>query len=358
MGDRYDAIVIGTGQAGPALAVRLAKAGRKTAIIERKLFGGTCVNNGCIPTKTLIASARAAQVARSGSGWGVVVPPGVHVDMPAVKARKDAVVRQSRDGVADWLKGTPGVTVIEGHARFEGQHAVRVGDRLLEAPQIFVNVGGRASVPAITGIADVPYLDNVTMMDVDTLPRHLVIVGGSYIGLEFAQMYHRFGSRGDGRRNDVAADRPGGPGGVGRDQGDSGSRGNQDPAQGGVPCGSPSRRWRRRRRRVRGGAARDRRLASAARDGSPAEHRRPWLRARRHRARRARLHRRRRPVAARTSRGSGRSATSTAVARSRTRRTTITKSSPRTSSMAKRAASRTGFRRTRCSSIRRSAAPG
>ncbi|HEX9300919.1 MAG TPA: FAD-containing oxidoreductase [Casimicrobiaceae bacterium] len=194
MSDHYDAVVIGTGQAGPALAVRLAKAGRKTAIIERKLFGGTCVNNGCIPTKTLIASARAAQVARTAARWGVVVPPGVRVDMAAVKARKDAVVRQSRDGVADWLKGTPGVTVIEGHARFEGQHAVRVGDRLLEAPQIFINVGGRASVPAITGIADVPHLDNVTMMDIDTLPRHLVVVGGSYIGLEFAQMYRRFGS--------------------------------------------------------------------------------------------------------------------------------------------------------------------
>jgi len=194
MSDHYDAIIIGTGQAGPALAVRLAKVGRKTAIIERKLFGGTCVNNGCIPTKTLIASARAAQVARTAARWGVVVPPGVRVDMAAVKARKDAVVRQSRDGVADWLKGTPGVTVIEGHARFEGQHAVRVGDRLLEAPQIFINVGGRASVPAITGIADVPHLDNVTMMDIDTLPRHLVIVGGSYIGLEFAQMYRRFGS--------------------------------------------------------------------------------------------------------------------------------------------------------------------
>src|SRR6266496_5060971 len=194
MSDHYDAIVIGTGQAGPALAVRLAKAGRKTAIIERKLFGGTCVNNGCIPTKTLIARARVAQVARTAASWGVVVPPGVRVDMAAVKARKDAVVRQSRDGVADWLKGTPGVTVIEGHARFEGQHAVRVGNRLLQAPQIFINVGGRASVPAITGIADVPHLDNVTMMDIDTLPRHLVIVGGSYIGLEFAQMYRRFGS--------------------------------------------------------------------------------------------------------------------------------------------------------------------
>jgi pyruvate/2-oxoglutarate dehydrogenase complex dihydrolipoamide dehydrogenase (E3) component len=194
MSDNYDAIVIGTGQAGPPLAVRLAKAGRKTAIIERKLFGGTCVNNGCIPTKTLIASARAAHVARTGGGWGVVVPPGVRVDMAAVKARKDAVVRKSRDGVADWLKETPDVTVIEGHARFEGRHAVRVGDRLLEAPQIFINVGGRASVPPITGIADVRHLDNVTMMDVDTLPRHLVVVGGSYIGLEFAQMYRRFGS--------------------------------------------------------------------------------------------------------------------------------------------------------------------
>ncbi len=194
MSDNYDAIVIGTGQAGPALAVRLAKASRKTAIVERKLVGGTCVNNGCIPTKTLIASARAAHVARTGGGWGVVVPPGVRVDMAAVKARKDAVVRKSRDGVADWLKETPGVTVIEGHARFEGQHAVRVGARLLEAPQIFVNVGGRASVPAITGIADVPYLDNVSMMEIDSLPRHLIIVGGSYIGLEFAQMYRRFGS--------------------------------------------------------------------------------------------------------------------------------------------------------------------
>ena len=123
MSDRYDAIVIGTGQAGPALAVRLAKAGRKTAIIERKRFGGTCVNNGCIPTKTLIASARAAHVARTAGGWGVVVPPGMRVDMAAVKARKDDVVRASREGVTKWLRDTPGVTVIEGHARFEGAHA-------------------------------------------------------------------------------------------------------------------------------------------------------------------------------------------------------------------------------------------
>ena len=194
MTDHYDAIVIGTGQAGPALAVRLAKAGRKAAIIERKRFGGTCVNNGCIPTKALIASARAAHVARTAGAWGVVVPPGVAVDMRAVKARKDGVVRQSNEGVTAWLKGTPGLTVIEAHARFESPRSVRAGDAVLEAPQIFVNVGGRASVPPIAGIDQVPYLDNVTMMDVDTLPRHLVIIGGSYIGLEFAQMYRRFGS--------------------------------------------------------------------------------------------------------------------------------------------------------------------
>jgi pyruvate/2-oxoglutarate dehydrogenase complex dihydrolipoamide dehydrogenase (E3) component len=194
MSEHYDAIVIGTGQAGPALAVRLAKAGRKTAIIERKRIGGTCVNNGCIPTKTLIASARAAHVARTAGGWGVIVPPGVEVDMRAVKARKDGVVRQSNEGVAAWLKHTPGVTLIEAHARFETPRIVRAGDTLLEAPQIFVNAGGRASVPPITGIEQVSYLDNVSMMDVDTLPHHLVVVGGSYIGLEFAQMYRRFGS--------------------------------------------------------------------------------------------------------------------------------------------------------------------
>ena len=194
MSERFDAIVIGTGQAGPSLAVRLAKAGRRTAIIERKRFGGTCVNNGCIPTKALIASARVAHVARTASAWGVVVPPGSAVDMRAVKARKDAIVRKSSEGVTRWLKETQGLTVIEAHARFEAPHAVRAGDRLLEAPQIFVNVGGRAAVPPLTGIGDVPHLDNVSMMEVDFLPRHLLIVGGSYVGLEFAQMYRRFGS--------------------------------------------------------------------------------------------------------------------------------------------------------------------
>jgi pyruvate/2-oxoglutarate dehydrogenase complex dihydrolipoamide dehydrogenase (E3) component len=192
---QYDAIVIGTGQSGPALAVRLAKAGRKTAIIERARFGGTCVNTGCVPTKTLIASARAAHVARHGADLGVMIAGEIRVDMARVKARKDRVVEQSAHGVADWLRKTPNLTVIEGHARFDGAHAVRVNGELLQAQQIFINVGARAQVPGIPGIADIPYLTNSSMMDVDFLPQHLLIVGGSYIGLEFAQMYRRFGSQ-------------------------------------------------------------------------------------------------------------------------------------------------------------------
>jgi pyruvate/2-oxoglutarate dehydrogenase complex dihydrolipoamide dehydrogenase (E3) component len=195
MSEKYDAIVIGTGQAGPPLAVRLGKAGRKTAIIERKRIGGTCVNNGCIPTKTLIASARTAHMARRGADFGVVIDSPIRVDMQRVKARKDAVVTQSNTGVTNWIKGAPNVTLIEGHARFEDPHSVSVNGRLLEAGEIFINVGGRASVPNMPGLADVPYLDNSSMMDVDFLPEHLLIIGGSYIGLEFAQMYRRFGSR-------------------------------------------------------------------------------------------------------------------------------------------------------------------
>jgi pyruvate/2-oxoglutarate dehydrogenase complex dihydrolipoamide dehydrogenase (E3) component len=194
MPENFDAIVIGTGQAGPSLAVRLAKAGRKTAIIERKLFGGTCVNVGCIPTKTLVASARAAYVARHAADYGVHIEGPINVDMRKVKARKDAVVAQSNHGVTQWLKGTPGLTVIEGHARFESPHSVRVGERLLQSEQIFINTGGRAVVPDIPGVHDVPHLNNSSMMDVDFLPAHLLIIGGSYIGLEFAQMYRRFGS--------------------------------------------------------------------------------------------------------------------------------------------------------------------
>lgn len=192
---KFDAIVIGTGQSGPSLAVRLASSGLKTAILERKLFGGTCVNVGCVPTKTLIASARAAHVARNAADYGVMVDGAIHVDMAKVKARKDAVVRQSSQGVATWLKGTANLNVIEGHARFESRRTVRINGDLLEADKIFINVGGRALIPDIVGLAEVDYLTNSSMMEVDFLPEHLVIIGGSYIGLEFAQMYRRFGSR-------------------------------------------------------------------------------------------------------------------------------------------------------------------
>jgi len=194
MATTYDAIVIGTGQAGPSLAVRLANSGMKVAIIERKRFGGTCVNTGCIPTKTLVASARAARIARTASEYGVVIDSSVAVDMKRVKERKDAVVRGSNEGVEKWLKSTENLTVYEGHARFAGAHQLRVGDEPLDADRIFINVGGRASTPPLPGLNQVSYLNNSTMMDVDFLPEHLIVIGGSYVGLEFAQMYRRFGS--------------------------------------------------------------------------------------------------------------------------------------------------------------------
>jgi len=194
MATKCDAIVIGTGQAGPSLAVRLAGTGMKVAIIERKRVGGTCVNNGCIPTKTLVASARAAYVARRAGDYGVTIRSLIAVDMKKVKMRKDAVVRLSSEGLEKWLKNTRNLTVIEGQARFADAHRVRVGDELLEADKFFINVGGRASIPPFRGIDQVSYLNNSTMMDVDFLPEHLIVVGGSYVGLEFAQMYRRFGS--------------------------------------------------------------------------------------------------------------------------------------------------------------------
>ena len=192
--ERYDSIVIGTGQAGPALAVRLAKAGRRTAIVERHLFGGTCVNVGCTPTKTLVASARVAHMARRAADFGIRLNDAVIVDMAQVKARKDAVVRESSEGLSRWLRKTRGLDVIEGHARFEGPHAIRVGDRVVEADRFFIDVGARANVPALEGVHDVPYLTSSTILDLDRVPAHLIVVGGSYIGLEFAQMYRRFGA--------------------------------------------------------------------------------------------------------------------------------------------------------------------
>jgi pyruvate/2-oxoglutarate dehydrogenase complex dihydrolipoamide dehydrogenase (E3) component len=190
----HDAIVIGTGQSGPALARRLVAAGQKVAVIERKFFGGTCVNTGCTPTKALVASAYAAYLARRARDYGVTMAGPVSVDMKAVKARKDAIVEPSRRGVERSLRNLEGCTVYEGHARFVADKKVAVNGSMIEADRIFINVGGRASVPPIPGLDQVPYLTNSSMVDVDFLPAHLVVLGGSYIGLEFAQAYRRFGS--------------------------------------------------------------------------------------------------------------------------------------------------------------------
>ena len=195
MAIRFDAIIIGTGQAGPSLAARLAGKGMKVAIIERKLFGGTCVNTGCIPTKTLVASARAAYMARRGQEFGVTLEGSITVDMKRVKERKDGVVAKSNQGVENWLKNTENCTVYEGQGCFEDSHSLRVGEALLEAEKIFINVGGRAFVPPFSGIKEGDYLTNSSMVAMDVLPEHLIIIGGSYIGLEFGQMYRRFGSQ-------------------------------------------------------------------------------------------------------------------------------------------------------------------
>lgn len=190
---KFDAIVVGAGQAGPPLAGRLTSAGYRVAVVERKLVGGTCVNYGCIPTKTLVASAHAAHVARRASEFGVSAGE-VRIDMARVKARKDEIMLGDRHGVESWLAGMSGCTLLRGHAKFEGPHRLRVGDDLIEADRIFLNVGGRAVVPDFPGLSEVDYLTNVGILDLEELPEHLVVIGGSYIGLEFAQMYQRFGS--------------------------------------------------------------------------------------------------------------------------------------------------------------------
>ncbi|OBB42728.1 mercuric reductase [Mycobacterium sp. 852002-51961_SCH5331710] len=191
--ERFDAIIVGAGQAGPPLAGRLTEAGQTVAVIERKLVGGTCVNYGCIPTKTLVASAHAAHLARRGAEYGVSTGE-ISVDMAKVKARKDKIVHGDREGVESWLEGMDGCTFIRGHARFEDPHTIRVDDRVLHGDKIFLNLGGRAVAPDMPGLSDIDYLTNVGILELDTVPEHLVIIGGSYIALEFAQMYRRFGA--------------------------------------------------------------------------------------------------------------------------------------------------------------------
>jgi pyruvate/2-oxoglutarate dehydrogenase complex dihydrolipoamide dehydrogenase (E3) component len=190
----FDAIVIGSGQAGTALTARLTGAGMSVAFVEREHFGGTCVNDGCTPTKTLVASAQAAHMARRAGDYGVRIAGTIDVDMKAVKARKDAISERSRSGVEKWLRGMQGCTVFWGSARFTGPKQVAVNGEELRAEKIFINIGGRPTVPPIPGLDQVAYLTNTSMMGVDFLPEHLVVLGGSYVGLEFAQMYRRFGS--------------------------------------------------------------------------------------------------------------------------------------------------------------------
>jgi pyruvate/2-oxoglutarate dehydrogenase complex dihydrolipoamide dehydrogenase (E3) component len=194
MSQHFDAIIIGAGQAGPPLAGRLTTARMSVAIIEGHLFGGTCVNTGCMPTKTLIASAYAAHLARRGAEYGVILDVPPRIDMARVKARADAIPANSRDGIERWLRGMTGCTVLQGHARFVAPDTISVSEERLTAPRIFINVGGRAVVPPLQGIEHVPFLTNTSMLALDRMPEHLIIIGGSYVGLEFAQMYRRFGA--------------------------------------------------------------------------------------------------------------------------------------------------------------------
>jgi pyruvate/2-oxoglutarate dehydrogenase complex dihydrolipoamide dehydrogenase (E3) component len=193
--NRYDAIIIGTGQSGPPLAARLATAGMRVAVIERRRFGGTCVNNGCTPTKAMVASAHVARLARTADSYGVEIAGPVKIDMARVKARKDAIVRKSSESVERWMRSLPNASVLLGHARFIDANTIAVGSEKLMAERIFIDVGGRPLVPKMPGLDGVSYLTSETMMDVDDVPDHLIVVGGSYIGLEFGQMFRRFGSR-------------------------------------------------------------------------------------------------------------------------------------------------------------------
>lgn len=195
MSRSFDAIIVGAGQAGPPLAARLTAAGMQVALVERHLFGGTCVNTGCMPTKALVASAYAAHLARRGADFGVMLDAPPRIDMQRVAARAGTVSSNARGNIEKWLSGMTGLAVLPGHARFETKDRLRVGEETIRAPRIFLNVGGRAAIPDMPGIAEVPYLTNSSIVGLDRLPEHLIVIGGSYIGLEFAQMYRRFGAR-------------------------------------------------------------------------------------------------------------------------------------------------------------------
>lgn len=195
MQEQFDAIIVGTGQAGPALAARLAAAGWRIAIVERARFGGTCVNTGCTPTKALIASAKVAHQVSRATEYGVSIGGPVSVDFPAVMARKDRIAGNSSHGLEKWLRGMPNCTVVQGHARLDGPTRVRVAERELHSNRIFLNVGGRAAIAPMQGTDQVPLLTNTSVLALEELPEHLLVVGGSYVGLEFAQMLRRFGSR-------------------------------------------------------------------------------------------------------------------------------------------------------------------
>ena len=271
----FDAIIIGAGQAGPPLAGRLTSAGMTVAFVERHLFGGTCVNTGCMPTKTLVASAYAAHLARRASDYGVVLASPPQIDMRKVKARADAVSASSRTGIEQWLRNMNGCTVFKGHARFESGNVVRVDEQQLTAPRIFINVGGRALVPEMPGIGDVPFLTNTSILTLDQVPQHLIVVGGSYVGLEFAQMYRRFGA-------EVTIVEKG-PRLIGREDDDVSQEVRSILEREGITVHTSAecigtcetRAGRRGVGRLHPGSARACGVARARRRGPPAEHRRP-----------------------------------------------------------------------------------
>jgi pyruvate/2-oxoglutarate dehydrogenase complex dihydrolipoamide dehydrogenase (E3) component len=190
----FDAIIVGAGQAGPSLAGRLTAAGWTVAVVERKLMGGTCVNSGCTPTKAMVASAYAARAVQRAQEYGLPQQTLGKVDLSLVKKRKDGIVAQSRNGLESWLGGMKGCTVFRGTARFIGPGTMQVNDDVLKASHVFLNVGARPSVPELPGVHEVPHLTSTTILQLETLPEHLIVVGGSYVGLEFAQMFRRFGS--------------------------------------------------------------------------------------------------------------------------------------------------------------------